>query len=80
MCNFYIHSGAKNEQKAVAFENEPRKFQMVVEVPYGAFGHFGYICLPFVVTFVTTDYMAMEITKILVLEKSNLKKAKNRIK
>lgn len=44
------------------------------------FGHFGYICLPFVVTFVTTDYMAMEITKILVLEKSNLKKAKNRIK
>jgi len=43
MCNFYIHSGAKNEQQAVAFKNDPRKLQMVVEVPYGAFGHFGYI-------------------------------------
>lgn len=43
-------------------------------------GHFGYICLPFVVPFVTTDYMTMEITKLLVLEKTNLKKAKNRIK
>lgn len=43
MCNFYIPSGAKNEQQAVAFENDPRKFQMVVEVPYGTFGDFGNI-------------------------------------
>ena len=43
MCNFYIQTKEKNEQQAVAFKNDPRKLQMVVEVPYGAFGHFGYI-------------------------------------